>query len=74
MLTSQFLLGLREELRSQVERQLPDSMAKVAILAAIQKSQRKTTKQFSGMQPVVSSKADSKPAFTPTELCKAIDN
>jgi hypothetical protein len=35
MLASQFLLGLREDLRSQVEMQLPESVTKVAILVAI---------------------------------------
>jgi hypothetical protein len=36
MLTSQFILGLKEELRSQMEMQLPETVAKVAILASIQ--------------------------------------
>jgi hypothetical protein len=36
MLTAQFLLGLKEELRTQVEMQPLESVAKAAILAAIQ--------------------------------------
>jgi hypothetical protein len=36
MLTTQFIMGLKEELRLPVEMQLPDSVAKAAILAAIQ--------------------------------------
>jgi hypothetical protein len=36
MLTTQFIMGLEEELRLPVEMQLPDSVAKAAILAAIQ--------------------------------------
>jgi hypothetical protein len=36
MLTSQFLLGLKDDLRQCVEMHLPDSVSKVATLAAIQ--------------------------------------
>jgi hypothetical protein len=36
MLTAQFLLGLKEELRTQVEMQPLESVAKAAILVAIQ--------------------------------------
>jgi hypothetical protein len=35
MLTAQFLLGLKPELRAPVEMQLPDSVAKAAILATM---------------------------------------
>jgi hypothetical protein len=35
MLTAQFLLGLKAELRPQVEMQLPDKVAKTSILAAV---------------------------------------
>jgi hypothetical protein len=51
MLTAQFLLGLNEELRTQVEMQLPESVAKATILAAIQeklmdKMQKKPIRTF----------------------------
>jgi hypothetical protein len=36
MLTTQFLLGLKENLRFAVEMQLPDSVGKVAMLTTIQ--------------------------------------
>jgi hypothetical protein len=36
MVTTQFIMGLKEELRLPVEMQLPDSVAKAAILTTIQ--------------------------------------
>jgi hypothetical protein len=36
VLTSHFLLGLKEELRQHVQMLLPESMAKVVVLASIQ--------------------------------------
>jgi hypothetical protein len=35
MLTTQFLLGLKSEIRSSIEMQLPDLVAKAAILASM---------------------------------------
>jgi hypothetical protein len=76
MLTSQFILGLKEELRSQVEMQLPESVAKAAILAAIQeqlqeKGQKKTTRVYSQRNSGSSVKPEHKISFSTTELCKA---
>jgi hypothetical protein len=77
MLTAQFLLGLKDELRFPVEMQLPDSVVKVAALAAIQeklldRNQKRFARSSSYKHHSVGSKTDSKPAFTPNELCKAI--
>jgi hypothetical protein len=53
MLTAQFILGLKEELRFQVEMQLPEIVAKAVVLAAIQeklleKGMKRRGKFFSG--------------------------
>jgi hypothetical protein len=53
MLTAQFLMGLKPELRSAVELQLPDSVAKAAILASVKeqlldRNKKSTTKYAYG--------------------------
>jgi hypothetical protein len=76
MLIAQFIMGLKEELRLPVEMQLPDSIAKAAILAAIQerlldKSQKKPARFLTTRQNNSSSKTDSKSGISPTDMWKA---
>jgi hypothetical protein len=72
LLTSQFLLGLKDDIRSHVEMMLPDCVAKAATLAAIQ--EHMSEKVQKGYKPVITrrlvggDKADNKGA---TELWQA---
>jgi hypothetical protein len=75
MLTTQFILGLKDELRSQVEMQQPDSVARAGILASIQeklldKTQHRVSKSYSPKQHHTLVKSDNKTTFTPTDLWK----
>jgi hypothetical protein len=69
MLVSQFLLGLKDELRQYVEMHLPTSVPKDATLAAIQK--QLNTRPKLHQKKYVSAKPDSKAAFSSNELWKA---
>jgi hypothetical protein len=74
MLTAQFILGLKEELRSQVEMQLPKTVARAAILASIQDKlleKRKSTKYLANKQSNAGHKPDAKSQFTPSDMWKA---
>jgi hypothetical protein len=76
MLTAQFIMGLKEDLRFPVEMQLPDTVARVAVLASVKeklldKYQKKQSRWFGSKQVAPLSKGDSKTSFTPTELWKA---
>jgi hypothetical protein len=76
MFTTQFPMGLKEELRSQVELQLSDSVAKAAILASIkekllEKVDRRNTKSYAPKAQSSYNKLDAKPAVTPNEMWKA---
>jgi hypothetical protein len=75
MLTAQFLMGLKEELRSQVELQLSDSVAKSAIVASIQeklleKVNKKYNKPYTSKNQGGYNKTDVKSVVTPNELWK----
>jgi hypothetical protein len=69
MLTFQFLLGLKEELRQKVEMHLPDTMSQVATLAAIQEhlSDRPKLQQ----KRFVGFRTEPKPPMADTVLWKA---
>jgi len=76
LLVSQFVLGLKDELRPTVEMQLPDTMTKAATLAAVQESLLRRNRKSFTKSP--SSKAVSPPAkldttsqFSAGELWKA---
>jgi hypothetical protein len=76
MLTAQFIMGLKMELRLLVEMQLPDSVAKAVILASIQeklmnKSQKKPARFLTTRQNDSSSKTDNKSGFSPNDMWKA---
>jgi hypothetical protein len=77
MLTSQFLLGLKSEIRSVVEMQLSESDAKAAILASVQEllleRNRKGTFMGNHLKLTSSDKTDSKATF-PLLKCGRIDN
>jgi hypothetical protein len=75
MLTSQFILALKEELRFQVEMQLPESVAKAAVLAAMQeklleKNMKHHSKTFSNKHQGVIMKSDTKSIVSPSDLWK----
>lgn len=64
VLISQFVLGLKDELRSVVELHLPDTMAKAATLAAIQEEllschKKATLKPSFSRSPATSTKLES---------------
>jgi hypothetical protein len=76
MLTTQFLLGLKEELRSVVELQLPDSVAKAVVLTAnqeklLEKNQRRPSKGFNHRVHSGVHKSDSRSSVTLGDLWKA---
>jgi hypothetical protein len=76
MLTTQFILGLKDELRSQMEMQLLESIARVGILASIQeklldKTQCRVSKPYVPKLQHTSAKSDSKTPFTSNDLWKA---
>jgi hypothetical protein len=65
MLTTQFIMGLKEELKLPVEIQLPELVAKSPLLASIQeklldKNDRRQYKSFSAKKQLTSSKSDNK--------------
>jgi hypothetical protein len=74
ILTAHFITGLKDELRFPVEMQLPDSVAKAAVLVAIQeklleKAQKKGLKQ-GGFRTSFQSKADMKAPFASGDMWK----
>jgi hypothetical protein len=76
MLTTQFIMGLKEELKLPVEMQLLDSVAKAVVLASIQenlldKGQKRQYRSFSAKQWLTTSKPDQKTSFIPGDLWKA---
>jgi hypothetical protein len=75
MLTAQFLLGLKAELRSSVEMQLPDSVAKATILASVQEQlldrTRKSSTKFSYTKPSILPERDGKSSFSASDMWKA---
>jgi hypothetical protein len=68
MMVSQFMLGLKDEIRHTVEMHLPQTVAQATASAEIQEhiSEKKTYRR---KFPTV--KSDSKPSFSSTELWKA---
>jgi hypothetical protein len=75
MLTTQFLLGLRDDIRSHVEMMLAVSLAKAATLAAIQEhlleKVQKGHRAFNVKRPFVGEKSESKTSSATTELWQA---
>jgi hypothetical protein len=76
MLTAQFLMGLEPDIRSTMALQLPDSVAKAAILSFVQKQllrkQKKSTAKFAyGKQSATSDKGKGKSSISAIELWKA---
>ena len=76
MLTAQFLIGLKEELRFAVEMQLPNTVAKAAILASIQeqlleKTKKSVTKSYHPKLSSSTAKPEPKASYTTTDLWKA---
>uniref|UniRef100_A0A0A9HL89 Uncharacterized protein n=1 Tax=Arundo donax TaxID=35708 RepID=A0A0A9HL89_ARUDO len=77
MLITQFVLGLKEELRSAVEIQLPDTLSKAALLAIVQegilqRSHKHTLKHYSSRNNTAThSKSDTKHNWNSGELWKA---
>jgi hypothetical protein len=65
MLVSQFLLGLKEELRQAIELHLPDSVSHAATLAAIE---HLSTQSRPHLKKWVGQKTKVKPSFTSSEL------
>ena len=74
-LISQFILGLKEELRAAIEIQLPDSMSKAATLALIQEGlllrQKKPSSKFSSSKSSSASVSDAATSAQAGELWKA---
>jgi hypothetical protein len=69
MLVSQFLLGLREDLRTSVEMHLPKIVSQAATLAEIQDHLSGKIKHQPRKFPT--HKSDNKPSFSNTEVWKA---
>jgi hypothetical protein len=69
MLVSQFLLGLKEDLRQAVEMHLPDTVAQVATLADVQEHLNEKYKHSTMKSYVV--KSDTKSGGVPPDLWKA---
>jgi hypothetical protein len=69
MLVSQFLLGLKEDLRHVVEMHLPDSVSQAATLASVQ--EHLTGKSKSVPRKFQADKGDGKSAMNSSELWKA---
>jgi hypothetical protein len=69
MLVSQFLLGLKDDLRHSVEMHLPSSVAQVATLVAVQEHLQEKPKYYQKMTGTL--KTDSKVQFGGNELWKA---
>lgn len=75
-LVSQFVLGLKDELRSAVDMQLPNTMVKAATLAAVQESLLgRNKKSYSKAMPTKSftppAKVDTTSPFSAGELWKS---
>jgi hypothetical protein len=73
MLTAQFLLGLKPEIRSSIEMQLPDSVVKAAILAFVQEQLLERTRKgpFKGgfqKTTYATDKSNHKSTISTTEL------
>ena len=73
MLVTQFVLGLREDLRATVEAQLPDTVHKATLLAQVHESLGDTSKAHSkGHKPYQSNNwKEYKNKFQPGEVWKA---
>jgi hypothetical protein len=76
MLTAQFILGLKEELRFPIEMQLMDSVAKATVFASLQeklleKNQKHVVKSYNYKQQGSVGKSNSKPSVTPSDMWKA---
>jgi ribosomal protein L32 len=69
MLVSQFLLGLKEELRQTVEMHLPNSVSQATTLASIQ--EHLTERSRPQARRVVAAKSNNKSTFTSNKLWKA---
>jgi hypothetical protein len=70
MLVSQFLLGLKFELRHPIEMHLPNLVAQAAILASVQEHMNDRTK--ASYKKFHVSKLDSQGSFNNTEMWKAM--
>jgi hypothetical protein len=75
MLTAHFIMCLKDELRFPIEMQLPESVTKVVVVAAIQeklleKNQKRGMKQ-GGFKTSFQSKADTKTPFASCDMWKA---
>jgi hypothetical protein len=76
MLTTQFLLGLKPELRSPVEMQLSDFIAKATTLTAVQEQLLERMKKgpykcCSMKHDTTTDKPDNKATFSSAEMWKA---
>jgi hypothetical protein len=76
MLTSQFIMGLKDEIRHQVELMLPENVAKAVVLAVMQEHllqpSRKAPRQFPMRASVHPAKSDNKVSPSPaTEVWQA---
>jgi hypothetical protein len=69
MLVSQFLLGLKDELRQPVEMHLPNTLSQAATLASVQEHLSDRSRQMVKKPTVL--KADNKSTFSTNEIWKA---